>query len=292
MRLPSPATPLSFFFFLMLATLQAGAQTAPDSTWQYHGDPWDPWYINDFQTLVFADNATVRAAPDRTANKIATLPIATAVTVLAHDTARLTLDGRTHCWHQISWKDGNRAPQTGWIWGGLLAAGGATIPNGVILLGCMKGKISGRRPGFRYEVRVVQEGRLTTSYELPEVIPGESQIMRFEVTGARGLSNVDHVVHFTWAEAMCGGISSEFYLLQKGNSLHALPVLTTNGEMGIGEAQRYIFPDERATVEYSLPLLYFYEKPENASALLRYTAISSGDENGGSIKVEVEKVRY
>ena len=275
---------------LVMPVTHIAAQTGMDSTWSYQGNLWDPWFSDGFQTLIFGDNATIRSGPSKEATKITTLPIAMAVTVLAHDTARLAQDGRVMCWHQISWQDTQQQPQTGWVWGGLLASAGAISGENTFVLGCMKGKTGPQSLAYRYEARVLRAGAQVAVYTFPEVQLGESQIFTFSVEGPRGLDDFDNVVLFNWANAMCGGGAKSYYLLWNGQQFKALPPISTSGEMGIGKEERYIFPDERKNVEYSLPLLYFYEKTENQSAILYYKSVSSGDENGGDVHIHIQKV--
>ncbi len=285
-------------FFLCALGLKATVVHLPrDTSWVYPGEPVPERINPGFVTAIFGSDVNVRANPSPSATVLQTLPIGQPVRVVAVDTARLTLNGRTACWHLVDWTNTAKELKQGWVWGGYLSLGVGMSGNDIFLLGCTQAKKLKNDPriiNYTHEIKVVRDSRLLAKVNLPEVMQHEAQIFSFAIDSSRGVTKVKNVVRFHWASATCGGIQQDFYALWTlDEALELLPPLTIMGEAGAySDLEIYIFPDERNAVEYQYPLLYFYEKPENAGAILYMKEKSGGDENGADISIKINKMIF
>lgn len=293
-----PKITTTLLLLLCALGLKATAIHPPrDTSWRYPGDPVPERINPGFVTAIFGNEVNVRAKPSPNAPVLQTLPIGQLVRVVAVDTARLTLNGRTACWHWVDWTNAANETKQGWVWGGYLSLGVGMAGDDVFLLGCTQGKKTkndARTINYTHEIKVVRDSRLLAKVNLPEVMLHESPIFSFAIDSSRGVTNVKNVVRFHWASATCGGMQQDVYALWTFNeALELLPPLTITGEAGAyTDLETYIFPDERDAVEYKYPLLYFYEKPENAGTILYLKEKSGGDENGADISIKINKMIF
>ena len=304
---PNPYQPTSpiFITLLLLFTsahhLTAQAKTPPQDTtcpsWYYRDDIVPAYFKPGFQTAIFGNNVNVRKSPSPTGAVLETLPIGQAVEVIAVDTARLTLNGRTAAWHLVAWSDAKKEQKQGWVWGGYLSLAGGGCPGQLtFLLGCTEVKKSEQGWWNRYvhEIKAVKDFQLVDKIQLPEVRLGEAQDFYFGIQSSRGLPEVQHVLHFDWSAATCGGLQESIYALwTKAGHFQLLPPLKSMGEAGFyAQTEQYIFPDEMEDVKYKYPLMYFLEKPENKSAILYLKEDSNGDENGAGVSISINKLKF
>lgn len=288
------------FSLTFMSKLMAQGVTSKDTiccpTWYY--DDVLPEYIESgFHTAIFSDNVNVRQAPSLTSSVLAVLPIGQPVQVLAFDTTRLTINGRTACWHQVSWSNTAKKQEQGWVWGGYLSlAGGGCKEEPMFLIGCTEvKKIPGsRKVEYVHEVKAVKDFKLINKIKLPEVSVGEAQVYGIRIQTSRGLPNVLHVLQFYWSSATCGGLQQDFFALwTQDQQFQVLPPVKSMGEAGFyTQIEKYIFPDEIEDLKYTYPLMYLYAKPENKTAILYYKEDSGGDEDGASITISINKLKF
>ena len=256
---------ITFLFFLTIVH-QLTAQdktTLKDTicpTWYYREDVVPEYFKPGYQTAIFGDNVNVRDAPSRTSEVLAVLPVGQPVHVLAFDTTRLTINGRTACWHLVGWSNATEEPKQGWVWGGYLSlAGGGCKNQTLFLLGCteVKTSIDNRGTAYVHEMKAVKDFKLMDKIRLPEVVPSEAQIFNLSIQLSKGLPDVQHVVSLHWAGATCGGIQEDFYVLWTENDqFQVLPPIKSMGESGFyTQIEKYIFPDEIEEIKYTYPLL-------------------------------------
>ena len=112
-----------FTIFLLIAVCHLTAQeTAAKDTvcpsWYYRNDIIPEHFESGFQTAIFGDRVNVRQSPSKSGDILEALPIGQPVQVIAFDTSRLTINGRTACWHLIAWPDTEKRQKQGWVLGG------------------------------------------------------------------------------------------------------------------------------------------------------------------------------
>ena len=302
---PNPYQPTSPIFITLLllftsaqhltAQAKAPSQDSTCPSWDYREDIVPQYFKPGFQTAIFGNNVNVRKSPSPTGAVLETLPIGQAVEVIAVDTTRLTLNGRTAAWHLVAWSDAKKEQKQGWVWGGYLSLAGGGCPGQLsFLLGCMEAQKNSADRGIRYvhEIRAIKDFQLMDKITLPAVALSESQVFHFSIMPSRGLPEVQNVVHFNWSGAFCGGIQQDFYALwTRTGRFQLLPTLETMGEEGDTQTEQYIFPDETDDVKYKYPLKYFLEKPENKSAILYLKESRYGDENGADVSISITKLK-
>ncbi len=296
------STWMTLLFFLaivphLIAQREAMSKDTICLAWSYTEHVVPEYFKPGYQTTIFGDNVNMRDAPALTSAVLAVLPIGQQVQVVAFDTTRLTINGRTACWHLVGWSDAKEEQKQGWVWGGYLSlAGGGCESQPLFLLGCTEVKtiIDNRVTAYVHEIKAVKDFRLIDKIQLPEVTVHEAQIFYLGIQSSRGLPDVQHVVNFQWASATCGGIQENFYLLWTENDqFQLLPPIKSMGESGFyTQLEKYIFPDEIEEIKYTYPLMYLYEKPENRTAILYYKEDSGGDEDGAGISISISKLKF
>ena len=256
-----------------------------------------PEYLPDScNTFIFGDNTQIRKAPSLKGERIALLAAGTPVQVLEHDTAMLTLNGRKAAWQRIRWAGGE-----GWVWSALLAQGYYQRGQQLFLLGCTQGGLKKTNRNeiytFQYTLKVLEAGSIKGQYEFKDLMHYESEILSFAISNSRGLPGVDNVVELHLAGACCGCGSESHYVLWGQGQFQALPSLSTSGEMGMGEAEHYFFPDDKAELEqfdnqrYKFMLSYMLEAP-GQPAIIYYKESGYADENGVSEQVDFKKMIF
>jgi hypothetical protein len=293
-----------FVAFLCLFTsahpLTAQAPTpSKDSicpSWDYQEEIVPQYFKPGFQTAIFGNNVNVRKSPSPTGAVLEMLPIGQAVEVIAVDTARLTLNGRTAGWHLVAWSNAKKEQKQGWVWGGYLSLAGGGCPGQLsFLLGCTEVQKNSADRGISYvhEIRAIKNFQLMDKITLPAVALNESQVFHFSIMPSRGLPEVQNVVYFNWAMASCPGLQQEFYALWTTTGhFQLLPPLESMGEEGDTEIEQYIFPDEMNDVKYEYPLKYFLEKPENKSAILYLKEDGYVGENEAGASISITKLKF
>lgn len=256
-----------------------------------------PEYLpEDVNTFIFGDNTQVRKAPSLKGERIALLAAGTPVQVLEHDTAMLTLNGRKAAWQRIRWSGGE-----GWVWSALLAQASSQCGQQLFMLGCTQVGIKKTEmyefPTFQYTLKILEAGSIKGQYEFKDLRHYESEIVSFAINNSRGLPDVDNVVEFHLAGACCGCGSESHYVLWSKGQFQALPSLSTSGEMGMGEAEQYFFPEDKAELEqydnqrYKFMLSYMLEAPAKP-AIIYYKESGYADENGVSMQVNFKKMIF
>lgn len=293
---------VTFLFILTIVNNStAQGETTPQDTtcptWYYREDIVPEYFKPGYQTAIFGNNVNVRASPSQTAAVLDVLPIGQPLQVIAFDSTRHTINGRSACWHLVGWSDEKKEQKQGWVWGGYLSLAGGGCKNQVLfLLGCTEVKKSNDNRVIRYvhEIKAIKDFKLIDKIQLPEVTLGEAQNIHFSIQSSRGLPDVQNVVLFNWSGAFCGGIQEDFYALwTETNHFQLLPTLKSMGESGFyTQIEQYIFPDETAEVKYKYPLMYLLEKPENKTAILYLKEDSGGDENGASVSISISKLKF
>lgn len=305
MKKINPYQPSSSIFITLLLLFTSAQQlTAQVSTpskdsicpsWDYQEEIVPEYFNPGFQTAIFGNNVNVRKSPSPTGAVLEMLPIGQAVEVIAVDTARLTLNGRTAGWHLVAWSNAKKEQKQGWVWGGYLSLAGGGCPGQLsFLLGCTEAQKSSNRQSARYvhEIRAIKNFQLMDKITLPAVALNESQVFHFSIMPSRGLPEVQNVVYFNWAMASCPGLQQEFYALWTTTGrFQLLPPLESMGEGGDTEIEQYIFPDEMNDLKYEYPLKDFLEKPENKSAILYLKEDGYVGENGADVSISINKLK-
>lgn len=279
----------------LIAQAKTPAQDTACPSWYYREEIVPEYFKPGFQTAIFGNNVNVRKSPSPTGAVLEMLPIGQAVEVIAVDTTRLTLNGRTAGWHLVAWSDAKKQQKQGWVWGGYLSLAGGGCPGQLsFLLGCTEVQKNSADRGISYvhEIKAIKDFQLMDKITLPAVALSESQVFHFSTMPSRGLPEVQNVVHFNWSGAFCGGIQQDFYALWTATGrFQLLPPLETMGEEGDTQTEQYIFPDEINDVKYEYPLKYFLEKPENKSAILYLKEDSYVGENEAGASISITKLK-
>jgi hypothetical protein len=292
---------LATFLFISVCPLTAQKQVITKDTicptWYYNKDIVPEYFEPGFHTAIFGDRVNIRESPSKTAAILEVLPIGQPVEVIAFDSTRLTINGRTACWHLIAWSDAAKQKKQGWVWGGYLSlAGGGCLNQVTFLVGCTEVKKSkqGRWNLFIHEIKAVKDFQLSDKIKLPEVHLGEGQDFRLGIHSSKGVPGVQHVVQFEWYGAICGGLHENFYALwTKDGHFQMLPPLKSMGESGYyTDIEEYIFPDETDEIQYTYPLMYLLDKPENQGAILYLKENGGGDEEGASVSISITKLKF
>lgn len=200
---------------------------------------FDPFLPGD--TLwVFGDKVNVRAAPRKDADIAFKLSIGDEVVVL--DTAKAeTLSGLNANWYRVQY----RGNQTGFIWGGLLAACRFRIGDVDVLCGLNYGKISDtdKKDDLNVVFRAAKNGQLlsTAAYDDVSFVDGP-YMLSWRIPNL-GLTRFAGGIK-TWVGVeACGYPQQDMYVFWDGARLVKMPLVHSVADGGVFyHVESYVFP--------------------------------------------------
>jgi hypothetical protein len=203
-------------------------------------------------TLAFGDRINVRTAPTRDAQLVGQLFAGEAVTILAADSNRMTVNGWTAHWHKIAFIRDNRSLE-GFVWGGLLSPVGMQSEDICFVYNVVKSQTIRKKDpasGKGYlefkqeiEIRALRHSEVLSSVRtmLPMEPAYRTSARLFPNLGLKPFRNVLKL-EFSYPG---GGAAYHLCCLWDGRQLLLLPVLTSfTGAGRVQEAESYLFPED------------------------------------------------
>ncbi len=216
-------------------------------------------FVEGSSTYVFGDNVRVRKAPEVTEiNIIDTLPAGYPVKILKKTSKVMAQNGFSEYWYSVSFSRNGKVV-TGYIWGGLLAAGYINTGKGLLLLGFK----SYGDDEFTGECRLIRDGRILSSINIKmhfipsgEPDPFYGYSISLKLNDNMGLAGLDKVVSIYNDYGACGYPRGNVWVGIGGDRLYYIGIDSSVSEAGVFHYEEHmIFPSQDKTLKNEVRLV-------------------------------------
>ncbi len=242
-------------YFMLLFLFFSFCVYGGDQNIIYHGS-----FVENSNTFIFGDNARVRKIPEIAETNIAdTLPAGFPVKILKKTSRVMSQNGFSEYWYQISYMK-NEKKVTGYIWGGLIAAGYQKTDKDLLIFGFRKYAANG---GFEGECRLIHDGKIISS--LPVTLHdfpsgGENPFYVYNITvnfhNNLGLSGLKHIISINCNYEACGYPAGNIWIGISDEKLYYLGTDTSVFEAGVFHyEEEMIFPSSDKSLKDEIRLV-------------------------------------
>lgn len=197
------------------------------------------------EAYLIADKVNIRKSASSDAAIVATVPIATKLTILEISTATLTLRNISAPWYKVQFQDGKQA-KTGFVWSGFIAniAHYDKAAQLWFLQAPSAFTLSKDRPEITTQIRVARNHQQLDLVNIPQYA-SEISYFGMQVHGNKGVEPVKNIVESTFNEDMCGGSNGFHTLFWDGKKLHYIDALYSGVDVPAFGEEYFIYPDDK-----------------------------------------------
>lgn len=217
-------------------------------------------FVEGSHTYIFGDDVRVRTSPEiRENNIIETLNSGHPVKVLQKTEKSMAGYGFSEYWCRVSFRK-NGKDMTGYVWGGLLAAGHVNIGRDLFLLGFKK---YAEEDGFAGECRLIHEGGIVSTlpvmlHFIPsgEADPFYGYSISLKLHDNMGLAGLEKIVSINNDYGACGYPGGNIWIGFAAGKLYYIGIDSSVSEAGVFHyEEQMIFPSQDKTLKGEVRLV-------------------------------------
>lgn len=192
---------------------------------------------------------SIYTAPFVTAEKIAQLPIATAIKVEERMDEIAKINGFRTNWYRISFQQ-NEQFQEGFIWGGNIAVGAfaAKESSDIFFLYGIEKIALAERGNYVEESILLQLNACRDTFLLDKLVTEAMGTLYTQTQGNslgnKGLENIREVIEIAFSDGYCGGVSASATVFWDGQKLHFVQVLSNGFSNENFTNKFFIYPSD------------------------------------------------
>lgn len=197
-------------------------------------------YSEQTKVYLLADKVNVRNAPSTDAKIVATLPISSKLTLLETTNKELTLKKYTAPWLKVKYEYKGKS-KIGYIWKGLTTEKLAEANGITFLFGIESIK---DKNTITYQIRATKNKKELDKIKFKGIGSLTTQ-RNLEVTGNKGLANVESILKATFSDEMCAGAFGDVIIFWNGKNLMYAITLTHGSDAPMFYQESLVYPNEK-----------------------------------------------
>ncbi len=216
--------------FIILVLCALSAANAEELSVFHYGK-----YAAGQKTFLFGDNVRVRSTPEIKENIVATLPVATQITILSDSGIEYESDYYKENWYKIQFNSNGKTKE-GYVWGGLIAKSQAVQGEYIYLAGITKFEADN---GISGEVRLISKNKILSSIPVKyHYFPvNDASIYTYSIGSQihenKGIPVINSIFEITMLYEACGAPNGSIFIGRYGSKLVYIAATVNISEAGV-----------------------------------------------------------